>query len=85
MHFKDADAFNKALELDGSYLGGRYLTVQVAKPRGDFGGSCGGRFGGGRRGGCRGGDGGFRGRFGRRGCRQGGRGGRDCGQFSMPN
>ncbi|MEI4872599.1 hypothetical protein Q8G47_28130, partial [Klebsiella pneumoniae] len=34
MDFTDSDGFNKALELDGSKLGGSYLTVEEAKPRG---------------------------------------------------
>ncbi|XP_050372047.1 nucleolin 1-like isoform X3 [Argentina anserina] len=82
MDFSDADALSKALELDQSDLGkGCYLTVQPAKPRGDFGDrNSNPRFGdrdsrGGRRGG----------RFdsgGRRGGRfdsGGRRGGRDSG------
>nr|XP_011463448.1 PREDICTED: nucleolin 1 isoform X8 [Fragaria vesca subsp. vesca] len=84
MDFTDADALNKALEFDNSDLGnGCYLSVQPAKPRGDFTSE---RPGGGRRGGGRFDSGGRRGggRFdsgGRRGGRdsggrRGGRGGR---------
>lgn len=72
----DGDTLNKALELDGSEVGGYNLTVQEAKPRGDssgggrgFGGRSGGR-GGGRDGGGRFGGRGGGGRFG-----GGGRGG----------
>lgn len=74
MEFKDADGFNKALELSGSHLGDQYLTVEEAKPlrsdnRDGWGsGRGGGRSSGGRRGGR---DGGGGGRFGGRG---GGRG-----------
>uniref|UniRef100_A0A2P2LPM7 RRM domain-containing protein n=1 Tax=Rhizophora mucronata TaxID=61149 RepID=A0A2P2LPM7_RHIMU len=72
LEFKDADAFNKALELGGSQLGDHYLTVEEARPRGDSrdgwsGGRGGGRDSGGRRGGRDGGS-----RF---GGRRGGRGG----------
>lgn len=84
MDFTDADALNKALEFDNSDLGnGCYLSVQPAKPRGDFTGERpsrgrrgGGRFdSGGRRGGGRFDSGGRRG--GRdSGGRRGGRGGR---------
>ena len=71
MDFREQDAFSKALELDGSELGGYSLTVDEAKPRGDSGWSGGkdsaGR-GGGRFGGQRGGRGGRgRGGGGRRG------------------
>nr|XP_011463445.1 PREDICTED: nucleolin 1 isoform X5 [Fragaria vesca subsp. vesca] len=73
MDFTDADALNKALEFDNSDLGnGCYLSVQPAKPRGDFTSE---RPGGGRRGGGRFDSGGRRG--GRdSGGRRGGRGGR---------
>lgn len=84
MDFSDADSFNKALELNGAELGGYSLTIEEAKPRGDFGsggrgsgGRSGGRGGGGRSGG-RGGGGRSGGRdFGGRsgGRRGGGRGG----------
>ena len=47
--FSSGDNLGSALELNGSELGGEYLTVEEAKPRGDFGGS--GRGGGGRSGG----------------------------------
>ncbi|XP_058001523.1 nucleolin 2 isoform X6 [Hevea brasiliensis] len=72
LEFKDADGFNKALELSGSQLGDQYLTVEEAKPprsdnRDAWGSGRGaGRSGGGRSGGRDGG-----GRFGSRG---GGRG-----------
>ncbi|KAF2295399.1 hypothetical protein GH714_032757 [Hevea brasiliensis] len=72
LEFKDADGFNKALELSGSQLGDQYLTVEEAKPprsdnRDAWGSGRGaGRSGGGRSGGRDGG-----GRFGGRG---GGRG-----------
>lgn len=78
MDFNDGEAFNKALELSGSNLGDYSLTIEEAKPRGDFrdgggrsGGRSGGRDGGGRFGGRSGG-----GRFGGRdsGGRFGGRG-----------
>lgn len=40
MNFSDADALNKAFELDGSDLGNGYcLNVQPAKPKGHF--TCG--------------------------------------------
>jgi len=56
LEFNDADAMNKAFELNGSQLGESYLTVDEAKPRNDNrdsrdsgrGGGSGGRFGGGR-------------------------------------
>ncbi|CAA6668539.1 unnamed protein product [Spirodela intermedia] len=76
--FKDKDAFNGALELNGSALGDYYLTVDEAKPRwpgwgsfgsgGRSGGRDGGRFGGRGRGGFGGGrgSGGGRGRGGGR-------------------
>lgn len=79
MDFKDVNALNKALELNGSELGdGYYLTVDEARPRADNQGASGGR-GGGRSGGSQfGGRGG--GQFGGRGGGQfGGRGG--GGQF----
>ena len=86
--FVDGDGFNKALELDGSDLGGSYLTVQEGKPRESGGRGGGGRFGdrrgggGSRFGDRRGGGGRFGdrhggGRFGRGG---GGRGGRGRGE-----
>ncbi|EOX99141.1 Nucleolin like 2 isoform 4, partial [Theobroma cacao] len=78
LDFNDGDSFNKALELDGSELSNYSLSVDEAKPRGEFrdgpgsgrgGGRSGGRSGGwsgGRDGGGRGGRGGRRGggRFG---------------------
>lgn len=64
MDFKDADAFNNALELNGVELGYQPLTVEEARPRGDFNdgpgsngrgrGRSGGRDGGGRFSGRRG-------------------------------
>lgn len=100
MDFKDSNSIGKALELDGSEFGDSCLTVQEAKPRGDFGGS--GRGGGGRSGGRSGGgrfggrDSGGRfggrdsgGRFGGRGGGgrgfSGGRGGRGRGGFNKPS
>ncbi|XP_039026756.1 nucleolin 2-like isoform X2 [Hibiscus syriacus] len=80
MDFKDEDSLNKALELNGSKLNNYSLTVDEAKPKGDFGGGPGsGR--GGRSGGWSGGrDSGGRGG---RGGRDGGRGGRrGGGRFS---
>lgn len=80
MDFSEQGAFSKALELNGSELGGYSLTVDEAKPRGDSrdGGWSGGKDssgrGGGRFGGQRGGRGGGRGR---------GRGGR--GRGGTPN
>lgn len=74
--FKEGDAFNKALELNGSQLGDSTLYVDEAKPR-DNNASGGGRGGGrgfGRSGGRDSG-----GRFGGGGRRGGGRGGRDSG------
>ena len=67
IEFTDSDAFNKSFDLDGSELGGFYLSVQEGRPREtrDFG--SGGR-GGGRGSGRGGRDGG---RFGDR--RGGGR------------
>lgn len=87
MDFKDQDAFNKSLELNGSDLNGYNLTVEEAKPRTDSrdgGGWSGGRSGGresggrsgGRFGGPRGGGRGGRGGGGRGGRGGGGRGGR---------
>ncbi|KAL0372866.1 UNVERIFIED_CONTAM: Nucleolin 2 [Sesamum calycinum] len=70
IEFKDSNAFNQALELNGSELGDGTLQVDEAKPRGDSAG--GGRGGGGRSGG-RGGGRDFGGRGGGR--RGGGRGG----------
>ena len=69
MEFNSSDRLNSAIGLDGSELGGEYLSVEEARPRGDSAGSgrggggtdSGGRFGG-RRGGGRGGSGGGRGR-----------------------
>lgn len=75
MDFKDADSFNKALELHESEIGGYYLSVDEAKPRGDGQSGGGGRGGGGRSGG-RGGGGQF---GGRQGGGRGGRGGRGRG------
>ena len=99
MDFTDGDSFNKALELNGTELGGYTLNVEEAKPRGDSrdgggrsggrsGGRDGGRFGG-RRGGGRGGGGdrfggGGGGRFSGGGGRFGG-GGRGRGGFNKPN
>ncbi|KAF7827421.1 nucleolin 2 isoform X2 [Senna tora] len=80
LDFKDVGSFNKALELNGSELGGYSLIVDEARPRSDFQGSSGGR-GGGRSGGRGGRDGGGRfggGRFGGR--HGGGRGGRGGGR-----
>jgi nucleolin len=67
--FNSSDCLNSAIGLDGSELGGEYLSVEEARPRGDGAGSgrggggtdSGGRFGG-RRGDGRGGSGGGRGR-----------------------
>lgn len=74
LDFKDEGSLNKALELDGSKLNNQSLSVDEAKPKGDFGsGRGGGRSGGwsgGRDGSGRGGRGGRGGRDG------GGRGGR---------
>nr|GEV38069.1 RNA-directed DNA polymerase, eukaryota [Tanacetum cinerariifolium] len=74
--FADSNGFNKALELSGTEVGGGYINVTEAKPRGDSGG--GGRFdSGGRNGGRNSG-----GRFGSGRGRDGGRGrgrGRDSG------
>lgn len=73
MDFREQDAFSKALELDGSELGGYTLIVDEAKPRGDSrdGGWSGGKDsagrGRGRFGGQRGGRGGGRGGFRERG------------------
>jgi len=56
----------KAIEgLNGKDLGGRALTVNVARPREERGGGGGGRreYGGGGGGGYRGGGGGGRGRY----------------------
>lgn len=85
LEFEDGDSFSKALELNGSDLGGYSLTVEEARPRADNrddGGRSGGRFGGGR--GGRGGRGGGRGGGGRGG---GGRfgGGRGRGTPNKPN
>ncbi|CAA7405407.1 unnamed protein product [Spirodela intermedia] len=81
--FKDKDAFNGALELNGSALGDYYLTVDEAKPRGDSGSFGSGGFSGGGRSGSRSGrDGGSFGSGGRSGGRDGGRfGGRGRGGF----
>ncbi|CAM6092231.1 unnamed protein product [Calypogeia fissa] len=98
VEFGDKDSFTKALELDGSKLGGRNLVIneagQPAPSSGGFGGrgegrggdrgGRGGRFGGGGRGGGgRFGGGGDRGRGGR----GGGRGdrGRGGGRGPKPN
>lgn len=63
--FKDADAFNNALELNGSEFGEATLTVEGARPRDDGRDSAwSGRSGGGRFGGRRGGGGGYGGHFG---------------------
>lgn len=93
MDFKDGDSFNKALEFNGAELGGYSLTVEEAKPRGDFGsggrgggrsggrdfgGRSGGRDFGGRSGGRRGGGRGFSGG-------RGGGGGRGRGTPNRPN
>lgn len=71
MDFKDSDSFNKALELNGSDLGGYSLVVDEAKPKGEFSGGRGGGRSGGRSGGRD-----FGGRSGGRdfGGRSGGRG-----------
>lgn len=71
MDFKDQDAYNKAIELNGSELGECTLTVDEAKPKGDNSnrGWNSGRDGGGRSGG----------KFGRSGGR-GGRGDRGRGR-----
>lgn len=86
MEFSDKDSYSKALELDGSKLAGRNLTIneagQPAPRSGDFGGRGGGR--GGDRGGRGGrfGGGGFGGGGGGRG--GGGRfGGGDRGKASL--
>lgn len=72
MDFGDSNGLSKALELDGSELGGGSLTVEEAKPRDSSFGSGGGGRGRGRddRGG----------RFSRGGGRFGG-GGRSGGRF----
>ncbi|KAL2557626.1 heterogeneous nuclear ribonucleoprotein A3-like protein 1-like [Forsythia ovata] len=68
--FKDADAFNNALELNGSEFGEDTLMVEGAKPRGEgrdnaWSGRSGGRFGSRRGGGHFGGGGrGYGGHFG---------------------
>lgn len=101
IEFANGDAINKALELDGSEVGGFSLNVQEAKPRGDgsggggrgFGGRSGGRGGGrdsGGRFGGRGGGGRFGsgGRFGGGGRGGGGRfggGGRGRGTPNKPS
>lgn len=84
IEFANGGAINKALELDGSEVGGCMLNVQEAKPRGDSSGGGGRGFGrsGGRDGGRRGG-----GRFGS-GVRGGGRfgsGGRGRGTPNKPS
>lgn len=87
MDFNDTNAFNKALELNGSELGsGYYLTVEEARPRGDNQGASGGRSGGGRFGGRggRGSGGQFGGRGGRGGRGRGG-GGRGRGTPNKPS
>lgn len=89
MDFSDKDAFEAALELNGSDLSGHSLIVEAAKPKDDnrdgggwsggrgSGGRFGGRDSGGRFGGRRGGGGGRfgGGRGGRGGGGRGGRGG----------
>lgn len=84
--FADSNGFNKALELNGTEVGGGYITVSESKPRGDGGSGGGGRFGNGGRSGDRFGSGGRsfgRGRDGGRGRGRGrdsgGRGGRGRG------
>ena len=73
--FNSSDCLNSAIGLDGSELGGEYLSVEEARPRGDSVGS--GRGGGGRSGGGRSGGRDSGGRFGgRRGGGRGGSGGR---------
>lgn len=73
--FKDGDAFNQALELNGSEFGENTLSVEEAKPRGDSrdraGGGRGGGWSGGRSGGWD-----FGGRSGSRGGGARGTGGR---------
>ncbi|CAI0628053.1 unnamed protein product, partial [Linum tenue] len=75
VEFSDTDSMNKALELDGSDLGGDYLTVQEAKPKPDADGFSGGGRGYGSGGGGRG----FSGGRGGRGFGGGRGGGRDFG------
>lgn len=89
MDFSDKDAFEAALDLNGSDLSGHSLIVEAAKPKDDnrdgggwsggrgSGGRFGGRDSGGRFGGRRGGGGGRfgGGRGGRGGGGRGGRGG----------
>ena len=90
MDFQDADSFSKALELNGSDLGGQYLYVDEAKPKGDSGGGFGGRsgdrreFSGNRFGSSRG-RGNGRGRFGDSGRGRFGDGGRGRGRGRTPN
>ena len=69
LDFNDGDSFNKALELDGSELNKFSLTVNEAKPKGEFRDGPGSGRGGGRSGGWSGArDGSGRGsRGGRRG------------------
>lgn len=71
MDFNDGVCFNKALELDGSELNKFSLTVNEAKPKGEFRDGPGSGRGGVGRGGRRGG-----GRFG---------GGRGRGTHNKPN
>ena len=66
--FADSNGFNKALELNGTEVGGGYITVSESKPRGDGASGGGGRFGYGGRSGDRSG-----GRFGSGRGRDGGR------------
>lgn len=82
IEFSDAQAFNKALEMNGAEFGESALTVEEARPR-DRDGASGGRgsrgsFGGGGRGRFSGGRGGRDG--GRSGGFSGGRGGRGGGR-----
>ena len=72
MDFTDDGSFNKALALNGAELGGNYLTVEEAKPRGDFNDSGRGRGDRGNSAGRGNGRSG-RGRFGGRGAGRGGR------------
>lgn len=83
MDFSDSGSFDKALELNESQIGSNYLTVEEAKPRGDFNDSGRSR---GDRGSSRGGRRDFGGRSGRSGGRFGnnrGRGGRST--FNKPS
>ncbi|KAL8535705.1 hypothetical protein ACS0TY_011365 [Phlomoides rotata] len=51
IEFKDNDAFNRALKLNGSKFGGSALSVEEARPKRDIGGSVHGRGRGWRSGG----------------------------------